>query len=93
MDKEPSIMVRQPHATMQLATQDIQLVSKRSVLRFKPQLRFEWRDQGGQDDRVARSFPQLERFRRVINSDKVFGTHSHDLPWMPLKGVYYLSYS
>jgi hypothetical protein len=31
-------MVRQPHATMQLATQDIQLVSKHSVLSFKPEL-------------------------------------------------------
>jgi hypothetical protein len=44
------IMVRQPHATMQLATQDIQLVSKHSVLSFKPQLRLEWRAQGGQDE-------------------------------------------
>jgi hypothetical protein len=43
-------MVRQPHATMQLATQDIQLVSKHSVLSFKPQLRPEWRAQGGQDE-------------------------------------------
>src|ERR1700693_5931435 len=43
-------MVRQPNATMQLATQDIQLVSKHSVLSFKPQLRLEWRAQGGQDE-------------------------------------------
>jgi hypothetical protein len=50
LDKEPSIMVRQPHATMQLANQDIQLVSKHSVLSFKPQLRLEWRAQGGQDE-------------------------------------------
>jgi hypothetical protein len=43
-------MVRQPHATMQLAIQDIQLVSKHGVLSFKPQLRLEWRGQGGQDE-------------------------------------------
>src|ERR1700737_2635559 len=27
-------------------------------------------------NRTARSFHQLRRFHRVINSDKVFGTHS-----------------
>jgi hypothetical protein len=43
-------MVRQPDATMQLASQDIQLMSKHNVLSFKPQLRLEWRGQGGQDE-------------------------------------------
>jgi hypothetical protein len=28
-------------------------------------------------NRAARSFRQLKRFQNVINSDKVFGTHSH----------------
>jgi hypothetical protein len=33
LDKEPAIMVRKPDATMQLAPQDIQLMSKqRSIL-------------------------------------------------------------
>src|SRR5258708_3123220 len=36
-------------------------------------------------NRTARSFRQLRRFHHVINSDKVFGTHSQELateePW------------
>jgi hypothetical protein len=30
-------------------------------------------------NRAARSFRQLRRFHRVINSDKVFGTHNREL--------------
>jgi len=41
LDKEPSIMVRQPDATMQPAPQDIQLMSKHRVLGLKPQPRLE----------------------------------------------------
>jgi hypothetical protein len=50
LDKEQAIMVREPDATMQLAPQDIQLVSKQRVLSFKPQLRLEWQGQDGQKE-------------------------------------------
>jgi hypothetical protein len=50
LDKEQAIMVREPDATMQLAPQDIQLVSKHRVLSFKPQLRLEWQGQDGQKE-------------------------------------------
>jgi len=43
-------MVREPDATMQPTPQDIQLMSKRRVLSFKPQLRLEWRGQDGQNE-------------------------------------------
>ena len=43
-------MVREPNATMRLAPQDIQLVSKHRVLSLKPQLRLEWRGQNGQNE-------------------------------------------
>src|SRR5882762_9362640 len=43
-------MVREPDATMQPAPQDIQLMSKRRVLSFEPQLRLEWRGQDGQNE-------------------------------------------
>jgi hypothetical protein len=36
LDKEPSIMVREPDATMPPAFQDNQLMSKHRVLNFKP---------------------------------------------------------
>jgi hypothetical protein len=49
-NKEPSIMVRQPNATMHPMPQDNQLMSKHRVLGFKPQLRLEWRGQDGQDE-------------------------------------------
>ena len=50
LDKEPSIMVRQPDATMQPTPQDNQLMSKRRVLGFKPQLRLEWQAHDGQNE-------------------------------------------
>ena len=43
-------MVREPDATMQPTPQDIQLMSKRRVLSFEPQLRLEWRGQDGQNE-------------------------------------------
>src|SRR6201986_4373724 len=43
-------MVREPDATMQPAPQDNQLMSKYRVLSLKPQLRFEWRGQDGQNE-------------------------------------------
>jgi hypothetical protein len=48
--KKPSIMVRQPDATVHPTPQDNQLMSKHRVLGFKPQLRLEWRGQDGQDE-------------------------------------------
>jgi hypothetical protein len=50
LDKEQAITVRGPDATMQLAPQDNQLMSKHRILSFKPQLRFEWRGQDGQSE-------------------------------------------
>src|SRR6267378_3423876 len=50
LDKEPAIMVREPDATRQPTPHDIQLMSKRRVLSFKPQLRLEWRGQDGQNE-------------------------------------------
>jgi opacity protein-like surface antigen len=43
-------MVREPDATMQPSPQDNQLMSKRRVLSFKPQLRLEWRGQDSQSE-------------------------------------------
>jgi hypothetical protein len=43
-------MVREPDATMQPTPQDNQLMSKHRVLRFKPQLRLEWRAQDGHNE-------------------------------------------
>ena len=56
------------------ALQDNQLMSKHHVLGFMPQLRLEWR--APERNKATRSFRQLRRFLHVINSDKVFGTHS-----------------
>jgi hypothetical protein len=50
LDQERAIMVREPDATMQLAAQDNQLMSKHRVLSFRPQLRLEWRGQDGQNE-------------------------------------------
>src|SRR6201993_4623932 len=50
LDKEPTIMVGEPDATMQPAPQDNQLMSKHRVLSLKPQLRLEWRGQDGQSE-------------------------------------------
>src|SRR6201987_5351641 len=50
LDKEPTIMVGEPDATMQPAPQDNQLMPKHRVLSLKPQLRFEWRSQDGHNE-------------------------------------------
>jgi hypothetical protein len=50
LDKEPAIIVRQPDVTMELAPQNIQLMSKHRVLGLKPQLRLEWRGQDSQGE-------------------------------------------
>jgi hypothetical protein len=49
LDKEPTIMVLEPDATVQRAPQDNQLMSKHSVLSLKPQLRLEWQGHDGQN--------------------------------------------
>jgi hypothetical protein len=71
LDKEPAIIVREPDATMQPTPYDIQLMSKHRVLSFKPH-------------RAARSFRQLRQFHHVINSNMVFGTHSHTISFFPV---------
>src|SRR3979490_32782 len=50
LGKETGIMVREPDATRQPTPHDIQLMSKRRVLSFEPQLRLEWRGQDGQNE-------------------------------------------
>src|ERR1700757_3499194 len=50
LDKEPTIMVVEPDATMQPAPQDNQLMPKHRVLSLKPQLRLEWRGQDGHNE-------------------------------------------
>src|SRR6202171_812483 len=50
LDKEQAIMVGEPDATMQPASQDNQLMSKHRVLSFKPYLRLERRGQDGQNE-------------------------------------------
>jgi hypothetical protein len=79
LDQEPAVMVRQPDAAMQPALQDNQLMPKHCVLSLKPQLRLEWRGDDGQSE-TEQPFRQLRRFHHVINSDKVFGTHTGEGP-------------
>src|SRR6476660_3773763 len=50
LDKEPAIAVCESNTATQLAPQNNQLMSKRCVLSFKPQLRLEWRGQDGQSE-------------------------------------------
>src|ERR1700722_911189 len=45
LGQEPAIMVCEADATRQPTPRDIQLMSKRLVLSFKPQLRLEWQGQ------------------------------------------------
>ena len=77
LDKEPAIMVREPDATMQLAPQDIQLVSKHRVLSFKLHLRLEWRCQHGQSEaEQPNHHASLDDSSAASHSDEVFGTHN-----------------
>ena len=50
-------MVSEPDATLQSPLQDHQLMSKRRVLSFKPQLRLEWRGQDGQSEAEQPNHP------------------------------------
>jgi hypothetical protein len=76
LDKEPTIIARQPDAAAQLTPQNNQLMSKSA---FSASSRLI--DLSG-DAKMAktklsnpRSFRQLTRFRDVINAAKVFSTH------------------
>jgi hypothetical protein len=70
-------MVGEPDATMQPAPQNNQLMSKHRVLSLKPHLRLEWRGLDGESETEQPDHSaSLRRFHHVINSDKVFGTHS-----------------
>jgi hypothetical protein len=50
LDKGPAIAVCGSNTATQPAPQNNQLMSKRRVFSFKPQLRLEWRDQDGQSE-------------------------------------------
>src|SRR3982750_267145 len=50
LDKEPAIAVCESNTGTQLTAQNNQLMSKRRILSFKPQLRLEWRGQDGQSE-------------------------------------------
>ena len=50
LDKEPAIAVCESNTATQLAPQNNQLMSKRRILSFKPQLRLEWRGQDGKSE-------------------------------------------
>src|SRR5438445_6728943 len=47
LNEEPAIIVRKLGPAPRLAAQDDQLMSERRILRLKPALRLEWRDQDG----------------------------------------------
>src|SRR5260370_10179892 len=47
LNEEPAIVVRKLGPAPRLAAQDDQLMSERRILRLKPALRLEWRDQDG----------------------------------------------
>jgi hypothetical protein len=57
LDKEPTIMVREPHATMQPPPEDHQLVSQHRVLSVKPQPRLDRRGQDGQRNKEKPDHP------------------------------------
>ena len=74
-------MVRQPDATLQPAPQDNQLMSKHRVLSLKPQLRLEWRGQGGRNETEQPDHSaSLGDSNAASHSDEVFGTHKTDDP-------------
>jgi hypothetical protein len=68
--------VCEPDAATQPTAQDNQLTSKHRVLNLEPQLRLEGEARMAKAKQSSLSFRQLRRFHHVINSDKVFGTHS-----------------
>src|SRR5260370_4782002 len=50
LDQEPAIAVCEFDAPAQLAPQNDQLMSERGIFGLKPDLRLEWRGQGGHDE-------------------------------------------
>src|SRR6202035_1605127 len=50
LDEEPAVVVGRLSSTPHPAPQDDQLMSEHRILRFKPQLRLEWRGQDGQNE-------------------------------------------
>src|SRR6202171_2377167 len=48
LDEEPAVVICDPSPALQLTAQDYQLMSENRILRLKPVLRLEWRDQHGQ---------------------------------------------
>src|ERR1700736_6121186 len=50
LDEEPAVVVGRLSSTPHPAPQDDQLMSEHRILRFKPQLRLEWRGQDGQSE-------------------------------------------
>ena len=50
LDEEPAIAVCEFDAPAQLASQNDQLMSERGIFSLKPDLRLEWRGQGGHDE-------------------------------------------
>ena len=50
LDEEPTIIAREPDATIQLTPQDNQLMAERRILCFKSTLRLERQSQDGQNE-------------------------------------------
>ena len=81
MNQEPAVVVRQPDPALHLTPQNDQLMAENRVFCLKPGLRLEWRGQTARTKRAAESWSaDVRRFSRLINADKVFGTHTRRLP-------------
>jgi hypothetical protein len=77
LDEEPAVVVGRLSSTPHPAPQDDQLMSEHRILRFKPQLRLEWRGQDGQNeteqpDHSASLGDSITSSTRI----KFFGTHT-----------------
>src|SRR5262249_17184797 len=77
LDKEQAIAVRKPDAPVDYPAQNNNLVSERSIFRFKSALRLEWRDQDVKDKTQQRdhcaptlgdSLPQSIRIRFSVHT-------------------------
>jgi hypothetical protein len=80
LDEEEAISVAEVNTTTHLPPQYDQLMSERQVLCLKSALRLERRDQEGQEEAEQRNHraADVRRFAYLINTDEVFGTHSHE---------------
>src|ERR1700745_235568 len=73
-------MVREPDAPRQPTLQDNQLMSKRRVLSFKPQLRLEWRGQDGQSE-TEQPNHSASLGDSITSSTRIgFSVHTRDSP-------------